>query len=113
MAFSVYILRMKDGRLYVGHSSDPLRRHAEHHVGKGCRTTDIFGAGDIIHVEEYPDRVAASRRECQIKGGTRAKKLAWQRGTFRPSMNCLPVAGSDTIVFLAKCGTIFSMPRSP
>jgi len=67
---------MKDGRLYVGHSNNPPRRHAEHEAGKGCRTTGIFGAGAIIFVEEHPDRIAAARRERQIKGWTRAKKLA-------------------------------------
>jgi putative endonuclease len=77
MPFYVYILLMKDSRLYVGHSNNPPRRHSEHESGKGCRTTGIFGAGDMIYVEEYPDRASAARRERQIKGWTRAKKLAF------------------------------------
>ena len=80
MPFYVYILRMNDGRLYVGHSNDPPRRHSEHEHGKGCRTTGIFGAGEIIYVEEPPDRPAAARRERQIKGWTRAKKVAMASG---------------------------------
>ena len=51
MTIYVYILQMKDGRLYVGHSSNPLRRHAEHEHGKGCRTTGIFGAGEKLVVD--------------------------------------------------------------
>ena len=82
MTIYVYILQMKDGRLYVGHSSNPLRRHAEHEHGKGCRTTGIFGAGEILHIEEHPDRIAAARRERQIKGWTRAKKLALATGNL-------------------------------
>lgn len=80
--FYVYILRMKDGRLYVGHSNNPPRRHAEHEQGKGCRTTGIFGAGEIIYVEEHPDHHSAAARERQIKGWTRAKKLALAAGNL-------------------------------
>jgi len=79
-SFYVYILQMEDGRLYVGHSNNPPRRHTEHEEGKGCRTTGIFGAGDIIHVEEHSDRTAAARRERQIKGWTCAKKRALAEG---------------------------------
>jgi len=80
MPIYVYILRMNDSRLYVGHSNNPPRRHAEHEQGKGCRTTGIFGTGDIIFVEQHPDRPSAARRERQIKGWTRAKKLALAAG---------------------------------
>lgn len=82
MPFFVYILRLNDDRLYVGHSNNPPRRHAEHGQGKGCRTTGIFGAGEIIYVEEHPDRPSAARRERQIKGWTRAKKLALAAGNL-------------------------------
>ena len=79
--FYVYILTLRDNRLYVGHTNSSPRRHSEHESGKGCRTTGIFGAGDIIFVEEHPDRVSAARRERQIKGWTRAKKLALAAGS--------------------------------
>ena len=80
MPFYIYILRMNDGRLYVGHSNNPPRRHAEQERGKGCRTTGIFGACEIIYVEKHPDRPSAAQRERQIKGWTRAKKLALASG---------------------------------
>jgi predicted GIY-YIG superfamily endonuclease len=83
MPFYVYIMVMRDGRLYVGHSNNPPRRHFEHESGKECRTTGIFGAGDIIFVEEHPDRISAARRERQIKGWTRAKKLALAAGNLK------------------------------
>ena len=77
MPFFVYIMRMQDGRLYVGHTNSPPRRHSEHEQGRGCRTTDIFGAGDILVVEEHPDRPAAARRECDLKtrAGRKGLKL--------------------------------------
>ena len=80
MPFFVYILQLKDGRLYVGHSNNPPRRHSEHEHGKGCRTTGIFGAGEIIHTEEHPDRPSAAKREKQVKGWSKAKKLALALG---------------------------------
>jgi len=64
-------------------SSAMPRRAAEHLCGKGCRTTDIFGAGELLFIEEHPDRPAAARRERQIKGWTRAKKLALIAGDTR------------------------------
>jgi predicted GIY-YIG superfamily endonuclease len=73
---------MNDDRLYVGHSNNPPRRHAEHESGKGCRTTGIFGAGEIIFVEEHPDRISAANRERQIKGWSRAKKQALASGNL-------------------------------
>ncbi len=82
MPFYVYILQLKDNRLYVGHSNNPPRRHSEHEQGKGCRTTNIFGAGEIIFVEEHPDRLSAARRETQLKGWTHAKKLALATGNL-------------------------------
>jgi predicted GIY-YIG superfamily endonuclease len=80
MPFYVYIPQLKDGRLYVGHSNNPPRRHSEHERGKGCRTTGIFGVNEIIHIEEYPDRPAAARREKQVKGWSQVKKLALALG---------------------------------
>lgn len=80
--FYVYILKMRDNRLYVGHTNSLSRRHTEHERGKGSRTTDIFGAGEIIYIEEQPDRVSAARREKQIKGWTQAKKIALATGNM-------------------------------
>ena len=83
MSFFVYILRMNNGHLYGGHSNSLSRRHTEHTHGKGCRTTGIFGAGDIIFAEEHPDRPSATALERQIKGWTRAKKLALASGKLK------------------------------
>jgi len=71
---------MKDERLYVGHTNSPIRRHSEHERGKGSRTTGIFGAGEIIYIEEHPTRILAAGRERQIKGWSRAKKIALASG---------------------------------
>jgi len=76
MSYSVYILRMKDGRYYVGMTSDLSRRATEHGVKSGTRTTKIFGCEKVLYSEQYPDRSIAHAREQQIKRWTRAKKEA-------------------------------------
>jgi len=74
------MLKLKDGRIYTGHTNSPPRRTREHVRGKGSRTTRIFGAGEIIHVGTHLDRCSARNREAQIKRWTRAKKEALAAG---------------------------------
>ena len=67
---------MKDGRYYVGMTSDLGRRTTEHGIKSGTRTTKIFGCEEALYSENHPDRTSAHNRERQIKGWTRAKKEA-------------------------------------
>ena len=76
----VYMRLLPNGQIYVGSTNSPPRRDQEHHVGKGCRTTGLLGGGAVIHVEEHLDRGIALRRERQLKGWTKAKKLALAAG---------------------------------
>ena len=79
-AFYVYMMELRDGRLYVGHTSEPVRRHQEHQRGHACRTSRVFGVGRILYVEPHPDRSSAAKREAQIKRWSRAKKFALIKG---------------------------------
>ena len=80
-AVSIYILELQDGRLYVGQTNDPVRRHQEHDRGHASsRTSKVFGAGRILYVESHPNRTAAAKREAQLKKWSRAKKLALING---------------------------------
>ena len=76
MAYYVYILRLRNHQLYVGSTDDLARRVAEHQAGTACRTTALLGPVELMHSEPHPDRSSAIRRERQIKGWSRAKKLA-------------------------------------
>jgi putative endonuclease len=86
--FYVYMMQLKDSRIYVGHSNNPPRRHSEHESGKGCRTSGIFGAGDIIFTEEHTYRSSAAKRERQLKKWSRAKKQALINGNIA-ELKCL------------------------
>ena len=80
MSYYVYILRMKDGRYYVGMTSDLERRAAEHGIKSGTKTTMIFGCEEVHYSENHPDRASAHKREQQHKLWTRAKKEALING---------------------------------
>jgi putative endonuclease len=80
MNYYVYILKMIDGRLYVGMTNHIHRRESEHGIKSGARTTYIFGAGQMIYSESHSDRVSAHQRERQIKKWSHAKKMALAKG---------------------------------
>ena len=85
----VYILRLENHHLYVGSTNDLSRRLAEHRNGCGCKTTrperSRMGTSDsllveLLYSEKLPDLAAALNRERQLKGWSRAKKLALIHG---------------------------------
>ncbi|MEK7476020.1 MAG: GIY-YIG nuclease family protein [Candidatus Coatesbacteria bacterium] len=80
MSFFVYILELRDGHFYVGSTDDLTRRLKEHKEGRGGRTTRITGLKRLLYSEEQASRSAAERRELQLKGWSRAKKLALIKG---------------------------------
>jgi putative endonuclease len=75
----VYLLECQDGSLYTGVTTDLERRLKEHHA----RTTHYTSYNPpvrIVYTESFLRKDAASKREAQIKGWTRAKKLALVNG---------------------------------
>jgi len=76
----LYILNCKTGNLYTGVTNNLERRLKEHQSGKGGRFTRSFGAERILFSERHPDKNSALKREIQIKGWTRKKKLALIKG---------------------------------
>jgi len=76
MSWTVYILECADGRLYTGITTDLLRRISEHEAGRGARFTKGRGPFRLVHKEACKNQSAAAKRESEIKGKTRAGKLA-------------------------------------
>lgn len=72
----LYILLCKDNSIYTGVTNNIERRFSEHKNKKGGHYTSSYQAVKIIHKEEYPTRKEALKREKQIKGWRRKKKLA-------------------------------------
>jgi len=71
----VYIIRCKDGSFYTGIISDLKRRFQEHAELKGGRYTKLFKANNIEYFEIYYSKNEALKRERQIKGWRREKKI--------------------------------------
>ena len=76
LMYFVYIMRCKDGSLYTGITTNVERRFAEHKDGVGGHYTSARGVVRVVHTEQYPNRSSASKRESEIKGWRREKKLA-------------------------------------
>lgn len=74
--YFVYIIECSDKSLYTGITTDIARRFAEHKSGQGGHYTRAKEAAKVVYTEEHPNRSSALKREAEIKGWTRQKKLA-------------------------------------
>ena len=83
----VYIIECKDGSLYTGVTTDPVRRFKEHQRA-GSHYTSYNPANKLAYKESFTDQSLALKRETQIKGWTRRKKLALITGNL-PSLKRL------------------------
>jgi len=72
----VYIIKCKDGSLYTGITKNLERRFLEHKNLKGGHYTSSRGVLERVYSEEFQTQSEALKREKQIKGWRRDKKLA-------------------------------------
>jgi len=74
---AVYILASKrNGTLYTGVTSDLVKRIWQHRNGVVDGFTQKYSVHSLVYYELAEEMAAAIAREKQIKGGSRAKKLA-------------------------------------
>jgi len=73
--YFVYIIECKDKSLYTGITNDLDRRFNEHKNGTGSHYTSSKEVVRIVYTEQHPDRSSALKREAQIKGWRKEKKL--------------------------------------
>ena len=78
--YYVYIMTNQSGTLYTGVTNNLTRRMDEHKHGVASQFTAKYRIRRLVYVEETQDVHAALAREKQIKGWTRAKKLALIEG---------------------------------
>ncbi len=71
----VYLVECADGSLYTGWAVDVEQRVKAHNAGRGARYTRMHGPVRLVYAEAQPDRVAAMKRELEIKRWPREKKL--------------------------------------
>lgn len=71
----VYVLLCTDGSLYTGISNNPQTRFLDHKNGKGGRYTRSHKPVRRVYLEKLSSTADALKRENQIKGWSRAKKI--------------------------------------
>jgi putative endonuclease len=75
MPWFVYIAQARTGRLYVGITTDPIKRIKKHNAGKGSRFALQQGPFKLAYVSSaFKDKSEARQREIQLKGWTHEKK---------------------------------------
>jgi len=82
MAFWTYMLHCRGGYFYVGHTDDLERRVAQHQSGAIPGFTADHQPVELVWAQDFPSRDEAKAAERQIKGWSRAKKLALIRGDW-------------------------------
>jgi putative endonuclease len=70
----VYVLRCADDTLYTGYTTDVQRRVAEHDAGDGAKYTRGRTPVELLYVEAFASRSAATSREHEIKQLSRTEK---------------------------------------
>ncbi len=73
--YYVYLIECEDGTIYTGVTTDIQRRFKEHSSGKGGTYTRSKKVKKVLYTEKYKDRSGALKRESEIKGWRREKKL--------------------------------------
>ncbi len=79
--YTVYILRCADGTLYVGCTNNLEQRLTQHNESKrGAHYTKIRRPVKLLYAETFETLLEARRRETEIKGWRREKKLGLING---------------------------------
>ncbi|MDO8469405.1 MAG: GIY-YIG nuclease family protein [bacterium] len=73
--YYVYLIQCEDGTIYTGTTNNLERRFGEHKDRKGGHYTQSHNVEKVLYTEQFPTRSEAMRREVQIKGWRREKKL--------------------------------------
>jgi putative endonuclease len=73
--FWIYILTNERRTvLYIGLTSDPIKRISEHRLGENSSFTQRYRLDTLIYYENFPDPRDAIAREKQLKRWSREKK---------------------------------------
>ena len=71
----VYIVASKSRRLYIGVTSDLIRRIDEHRRKVGSKFAAKYNIDRLVYYEQYGDIRGAIEREKQLKKWRREKKV--------------------------------------
>ena len=73
--YYVYLIQCEDDSIYTGVTDNLERRFVEHKTKSGGWHTKLHPAKEVLYKEKYKTKHEALKRERQIKGWRREKKL--------------------------------------
>jgi putative endonuclease len=73
--YYLYIMASRSKRLYVGVTSDLHRRCYQHKTGAFEGFTNRYAITSLVYYEQFAEPMAAIKREKQIKGWLRKRKM--------------------------------------
>ena len=76
MPYYTYILLCTDGSYYTGSTNDVVKRFNDHLNGRGAKYTKSHKPKKIIYQEKFATKSEALKRELEIKGWTKARKIS-------------------------------------
>lgn len=88
MSWVCYVLQCADGTLYTGITNDLEKRLAAHNAGEGAKYIRGRTPVKLVYCETCADKSAALKREIDIKGLPRTKKLALVEGSQKYPSPC-------------------------
>jgi len=74
--YFVYIMASRSGTLYIGMTNSIYRRALQHKSGEIEGFSSKYHCDRLVYCESFDDVHRAINREKQLKGWTRAKKIA-------------------------------------
>ena len=87
MTFWAYMLHCRGGKFYTGHTDNLERRVGEHKSGQIAGLTQNLQPVELAWSQEFSTRHEALAAEQQLKGWSRAKKLALIRSDWNTISN--------------------------
>lgn len=79
----MYILQCANGAYYIGSTHNLELRLSQHQKGEGGKFTRQFLPVQLVYSEVFDCIEDASRREKQVQGWSRKKKIALIQGKFK------------------------------
>lgn len=78
--WSLYVVECADGSYYTGIAKDVEKRIEAHNHGKGAKYTAAHGPVKLVFQEPQANYSAALRREYQVKGLSKKRKVRFAQG---------------------------------
>jgi putative endonuclease len=83
MSWFVYIAKARTDRFYTGITTNDKKRIDKHNSGVGSRFAKQQGPFELSYTSKpFPNKSEARKREIQIKGWSREKKLKLINGDW-------------------------------